>query len=69
MEPAAVIVPEGWRELSPYCIRSEDRTFTICLVSGSFELWRLGEQLFVNLETFGDAFAAFENVPRGTKAA
>lgn len=69
MEPATVNAPEGWHRLSNYCIRSEDRAFTICSVGRKFELWRGSEQLFVNLDSLGDALSKHAEVSRETKAA
>lgn len=57
-------VPDGWAYVSEYCIRNGD--YTICKIGGAdgyrYELWKLTEQLVVNLPS---AQAAIE-VPRET---
>lgn len=44
-------VPEGWEFVSDFCIRNGD--FTICRIGTvdgrRYELWKLSEQLAVNL--------------------
>jgi hypothetical protein len=60
--------PEGWHRLSAYCIRSDDRAYTICGVGRKFELWRGGEQLFVNLDSLSDALENHSIVSRETKS-
>ncbi len=57
-------IPEGWEFVSEYCIRNGDYTIVrIGNAAGwSYELWRLKEQLVVNLPS---AQAALE-VPRET---
>lgn len=46
-------LPEGWARVSNYCIRNGD--YTICKIGAvegwKYELWRLTEQLAVNLST------------------
>jgi hypothetical protein len=44
-------IPDGWDFVSNYCIKRGD--FTICRIGGAdgwrYELWKLSEQLEVNL--------------------
>jgi hypothetical protein len=44
-------IPDGWSYVSEYCIKRDD--YTVIRVGNadgwSYELWRLKEQLFVNL--------------------
>jgi hypothetical protein len=44
-------IPDGWTYVSDYCIRNGD--YTICRIGGAdgsrYELWKLKEQLAVNL--------------------
>jgi hypothetical protein len=44
-------IPDGWEFVSDYCIRRGDYTIVRIGNAGgwSYELWRLKEQLFVNL--------------------
>lgn len=53
-------VPDGWAYVSDYCIRNGD--YTICRIGGAdgwrYELWRLGEQLIVNLPSAEAAIGA-----------
>lgn len=46
-------IPDGWQFVSDYCIRRGDFTITkIGGVSGwTYELWRMREQLQVNLSS------------------
>jgi hypothetical protein len=52
-------IPEGWEFVSNYCVKRGD--WTICRIGGPdgwrYELWKLNEQLEVNLP---DAEAAIE---------
>lgn len=54
-------VPEGWQFVSEYCIRNGD--YTICKIGTAdgvrYELWKLKEQLFVNLPTAQAAIEVF----------
>lgn len=51
-------IPDGWEYVSDYCIQRDD--YTICRVSGRYELWHLKEQLHVNLPSAADAIKAYE---------
>lgn len=50
-------LPDGWARVSNYCVRNGD--YTICKIGGAdgwrYELWRLTEQLAVNLITRDEA--------------
>ena len=50
-------IPEGWEYVSEYCIKRGD--FTICRIGGAdgvrYELWKLSEQLEVNLPSAEEA--------------
>lgn len=54
-------IPDGWEYVSDYCVRNGD--YTICRVGGAdgwrYELWRLSEQLDVNLESAQAAIEMF----------
>jgi hypothetical protein len=56
-------IPEGWEYVSDYCIKNGE--YTICRIGGadgwSYELWRMKEQISVNLPTSADAISAYEN--------
>lgn len=50
-------VPKGWSFVSEYCIRRGD--YTVCKIGSAdgwtYELWKLNEQLVVNLPTAEEA--------------
>jgi hypothetical protein len=54
-------IPDGWTFVSEYCIRNGD--FTIVRIGGAdgyrYELWKLKEQLEVNLITAEAALETF----------
>lgn len=54
-------IPDGWEFVSDYCIKRGD--FTICRIGGAdgwrYELWRLNEQLEVNLPSAQAAIEMF----------
>jgi hypothetical protein len=56
-------VPDGWQFVSEYCIRSECEQWTICRIGSAdgvrYELWRLKEQVAVNLLTAEAAIETF----------
>lgn len=56
--------PDGWMQVSPYCIRRED--YTVIKIGGAdgwtYELWRLNEQLVVNLTSAQAAIEAWEMI-------
>jgi hypothetical protein len=52
--------PDGWHRVSDYCIRTDDRLWTICKIGvdhdrWSYELWKGKEQLSVGMSTALDA--------------
>lgn len=57
-------LPKGWSQISDYCIRNDD--YTICKIGGvdgwKYELWRLTEQLAVNLLTLEAAIEVWREV-------
>ena len=57
-------LPDGWNHLSDYCIRNDD--YTICKIGGvdgwKYELWRLTEQLAVNLLTLESAIEVWREM-------
>lgn len=57
-------LPEGWSQVNNYCIRNDD--YTICKIGGvdgwKYELWRLTEQLAVNLSTLEAAIEVWREV-------
>jgi len=54
-------IPDGWTVVSDYCIKRGD--FTICRIGSAagwtYELWRLKENLAVNLPTAQAAIEAW----------
>lgn len=54
-------IPEGWEFVSDYCIKCGD--FTIVRIGGAdgwrYELWKLNEQLAVNLPSAQAAIETF----------
>jgi hypothetical protein len=50
-------IPDGWEYVSEYCIKRDD--FTICRIGSAdgmrYELWKLKEQLAVNLPSAEEA--------------
>ena len=61
-------VPKGWIYVSEYCIRRGD--YTVCKIGGAegwrYELWRLTEQLAVNLPSVEEAVEIFQRDSRLT---
>ena len=60
-------IPEGWSEVSSWCIRSADGLFTICKIGmgdGEFryELWHLKNQIAVNLNSAADAIRVHSSI-------
>lgn len=58
-------LPDGWTRVSNYCIRNGN--YTICKIGGAdgyrYELWRLTDQLAVNLETLEAAIEVWHEMP------
>lgn len=58
-------LPDGWSHVSDYCIRNGE--YTICKIGGAegwrYELWRLSEQLTVNLLTLDAAIEVWREMP------
>jgi hypothetical protein len=56
-------IPDGWEFVSNYCIKRGD--FTICRIGGAdgwrYELWKLTEQLEVNLPSAEAAIEMFHD--------